>query len=253
MSGFSVIVPARLASTRLPNKALADIGGKPMVVRTAEQAAKSGAQRVCVATDHADIQAACREHGIDCVMTAAEHASGTSRLAEAAALLGLADGETVVNVQGDEPLIPPALIGRVAAALHDSDCAMATAAHPVADFAEFTNPNCVKVLTDAQGRALYFSRAPIPYPRDSMAHGRLPEPAPLRHIGIYAYRVGFLRRYAALPPAPPETLESLEQLRALWHGFDIAVETAAEAPPAGVDTAADLARARAAFQAAQSV
>lgn len=243
---FSVILPARLSSSRLPEKALADIGGKPMIVRAAEQAAQSAAQRVIVATDHKRIQAACAAHNIAAVMTGAHHTSGTTRLAEAAQLLDLADDEIVVNVQGDEPLIPPDLIARVAQQLATSGAPMATAAHPVHDFAEFMNPNCVKVVLNQSGKALYFSRAPIAYPRDVMLAGetRLPENTPLRHIGIYAYRVDFLKKYAQLAESPLEVCESLEQLRVLWHGYEIAVEVLDFAPPAGVDTAEDLARVR---------
>ena len=243
---FSIIIPARLSSSRLPNKALADIHGKPMVVRVAERAQQSTANRVIVATDHADIQAACAAHGITSVLTSSAHQSGSTRLAEAVQILGLPEHEIVVNVQGDEPMIPAALIDRVAHKLAASDAPMATAAHPVHDFAEFQNPNCVKVVLSQAQNALYFSRAPIAYPRDIMQAGdfRLPQPAPLRHIGIYAYRAGFLQQYAAMSASPLETTESLEQLRVLWHGYPIAVEVLTEAPPAGVDTPADLDRVR---------
>ena len=243
---FSIIIPARLSSSRLPNKALADIHGKPMVVRVAERARQSAAGRVIVATDHADIQAACAAHGIDSILTGSAHQSGSTRLAEAVQILGLPEHEIVVNVQGDEPMIPAALIDRVAQKLAASDAPMATAAHPVHDFAEFQNPNCVKVVLSQAQNALYFSRAPIAYPRDIMQAGdfRLPQPAPLRHIGIYAYRAGFLQQYAAMSASPLETTESLEQLRVLWHGYPIAVEVLAEAPPAGVDTQEDLDRVR---------
>lgn len=249
---FIVILPARLSSSRLPEKAIADIGGKPMIVRAAEQALQTAAERVIVATDHPRIQAACAEHGIDSIMTSVAHESGTTRLAEAAETLGLADDAIVVNVQGDEPLIPPELIVRVAQKLAQSGAVMATAAHPVHDFAEFVNPNCVKVVLNQQGNALYFSRAPIAYPRDTMLANQqtLPEHTPLRHIGIYAYRVGFLKQYAQLTESPLEHIEKLEQLRVLWHGFDIAVEVLDFAPPAGVDTLEDLQRVRAVFQAA---
>lgn len=255
MSEFVVILPARLSSSRLPEKAIADIGGKPMIVRAAEQALKTTAQRVIVATDHERIQAACATHQIDSVMTSQQHESGTTRLAEAAQLLDLSDDTIVVNVQGDEPLIPPELIARVAHKLSGSRAPMATAAHPVHDFAEFLNPNCVKVVLNQQGNALYFSRAPIAYPRDTMLANEttLPEHTPLRHIGIYAYRVGFLKQYAQLAESPLENIEKLEQLRVLWHGFDIAVEVLDFAPPAGVDTAEDLARVCAVFQAATLV
>ena len=249
MSEFVVILPARLSSSRLPEKAIADIAGKPMIVRAAEQALKTTAQRVVVATDHERIQAACAAHQIDSVMTSTAHESGTTRLAEAAQLLDLPDDTIVVNVQGDEPLIPPELIARVANKLSGSTAPMATAAHPVHDFAEFMNPNCVKVVLNQQGNALYFSRAPIAYPRDTMLANEttLPETTPLRHIGIYAYRVGFLKQYAQLAESPLENIEKLEQLRVLWHGFDSAVEVLDFAPPAGVDTAEDLARVREIF------
>lgn len=250
MTAFTIIIPARLSSSRLPEKALADIHGKPMVVRVAERAAQTAAAQIVVATDHERILQACTEHGFTAVMTDSSHSSGTNRLAEAAAILGLADDEIVVNVQGDEPMIPPELIARVAAKLAASTAPMATAAHPVHDFAEFSNPNCVKVVLDKQQNALYFSRAPIAYPRDSMADAVLPDPKPLRHIGIYAYRVGFLKAYAAMSESPLEQIESLEQLRVLWHGYPIAVEILENAPPAGVDTPEDLVRVRQTFQAA---
>ena len=244
---FTVIIPARLASSRLPEKALADIAGKPMVVRVAERAKLSEAQRVVVATDHTTIAAACSEYGIEAVLTGNQHASGTARLAEAALLLGMADEDIAVNVQGDEPLIDPALINRTAELLGSSSAQMATAAHPIADAAEFLNPNCVKVVLDQRRNALYFSRAPIAWPRDAFAETQavLPEGfAPLRHIGLYAYRVGFLHQYVGLPPSPLESIESLEQLRVLWHGGKIAVTVCDNAPATGVDTAEDLQRVR---------
>lgn len=244
---FTVIIPARLASSRLPEKALADIAGKPMVVRVAERAKLSEAQRVVVATDHTAIAAACSEYGIEAVLTGKQHTSGTARLAEAALLLGMADEDIAVNVQGDEPLIDPALINRTAELLGSSSAQMATAAHPIADAAEFLNPNCVKVVLDQRRNALYFSRAPIAWPRDAFAETQavLPEGfAPLRHIGLYAYRVGFLHQYVGLPPSPLESIESLEQLRVLWHGGKIAVTVCDNAPAAGVDTAEDLQRVR---------
>ena len=249
---FSIIIPARLSSSRLPNKALADIHGKPMVVRVAERAQQSTASRVIVATDHADIQAACAAHNITSMLTSSAHQSGSSRLAEAVQLLGLPENEIIVNVQGDEPMIPPALINRVAEKLANSHAPMATAAHPVHDFAEFQNPNCVKVVLNQAQQAVYFSRAPIAYPRDEMAKK---QPAlsqdcpPLRHIGIYAYRVGFLKQYVRLAESPLERCESLEQLRVLWHGYPIAVKVLDNAPPAGVDTPEDLARVRAVWAA----
>ncbi|STZ76383.1 3-deoxy-manno-octulosonate cytidylyltransferase [Bergeriella denitrificans] len=251
MTEFVVLIPARLSSSRLPGKALADIHGKPMVVRVAEQAAKSNAVRVVVATDHADIQTACEAHGVEVVMTADTHESGSTRLAEAAAVLKLQQHQIVVNVQGDEPLIEPELINRTAEVLVENNVQMATAAHGLHDFDEFMNPNVVKVVLDKNRNALYFSRAPIAYPRDSMLRGEktLPEAAPLRHIGIYAYRAGFLQRYAEMSVSPLETTEFLEQLRVLWHGFPIAVEVTGKAPAAGVDTQEDLDRVREAFQA----
>lgn len=247
---YTVLVPARLASTRLPNKPLADIGGAPMVVRVAQRALGSGAQRVVVAADDARILQACATHGVQAVLTRADHASGSDRLAEACALLGLDGDDMVVNVQGDEPLIDPVLVRRCAELLSERpDCVMSTAAHPLHDAADYLNPNVVKVVLDAAGRALYFSRAPIPWQRDgAAAPGRapaLPSPAPLRHLGLYAYRAGFLRNFPLLTPAPPEQTESLEQLRVLWHGHRIAVHVAAQAPGPGVDTPEDLARVRA--------
>ena len=247
---FTVLIPARLASTRLPDKPLADIAGKPMVVRVAERARQSQARQVEVAADSPKIVAACEAHGVAAVMTAPDHPSGTDRLAEASRLLALADDEIVVNVQGDEPLIDPALIDAVGRLLDDrADAPMGTAAHPLHEVAEFTNPNVVKVVTDAHGLALYFSRAPIAWWRDGFASGvsALPDPAPLRHVGIYSYRAGFLRAFPALEPAPLERLESLEQLRALWHGYRIAVHVTQDAPGPGVDTPEDLARVRALF------
>ena len=251
MSGFVVLIPARMSSSRLPRKALADIHGKPMVVRAAEQAAKSRAVRVVVATDHEEIFAACQAHNIEVVMTGEYHESGTTRLAEAAQLLGLSADTVVVNVQGDEPLIDPKLVDQTAAVLVENGAPMATAAHEIHDFDEFMNPNVVKVVLCRQGRALYFSRAPIAYPRDSMRAGErtLPQAAaPLRHIGIYAYRAGFLNEYAQMSASPLENIESLEQLRVLWHGHPIAVEIVAQAPAAGVETQEDLERVRAVFQ-----
>ena len=249
MTPFVVIVPARLASTRLPRKPLADLGGVPMVVRVARTAVASGATQVAVAADSAEIVDACRAHGIEALLTRADHASGTDRLAEAVEHLGLADDALVVNVQGDEPLMPAAVVRRVAEALAQRpDCAIATACHPLHDAAEFFSPNVVKVVTDANGRALYFSRAPIPWSRDAFAaaRDRLPPGLPARrHVGLYAYRAGFLRRFPQLPPAALEQHESLEQLRALAHGFGIAVIELPEALPPGVDTPEDLERVRA--------
>lgn len=246
---FIAVIPARLASTRLPNKPLADIGGKPMVVRVAERAHQSSAARVVVATDAVSVADACMQHHVEAVLTRADHASGTDRLAEVAAVLALPDDAIVVNVQGDEPLIDPALVLAVARLLPQrDDCVMATAAHPLADDAEFTNPHVVKVVLDAAARALYFSRAPLPWWRDG---GGAPprHPRPLRHLGLYAYRAGFLRAFPALPPAPVEQAEALEQLRVLWHGHRIAVHVAEHGPGPGVDTPADLERVRAHFSA----
>jgi 3-deoxy-manno-octulosonate cytidylyltransferase (CMP-KDO synthetase) len=243
---FVVLIPARLASSRLPRKALADIGGVPMVVRVAQRAARSRAARVVVAADDEEIVAACSAHGVAALLTSKQHASGSDRLAEAVAALAVADEEIVVNVQGDEPLIEPALIDACARLLAErGDCAMSTAAHAIESPADFENPNVVKVVLDSQGRALYFSRAPIPWPRDA-AGALLPssEAAPLRHVGIYAYRAAFLRRFPQLPASPLERIEQLEQLRALWHGERIAVHVSELAPGVGVDTAEDLAHVR---------
>jgi 3-deoxy-manno-octulosonate cytidylyltransferase (CMP-KDO synthetase) len=247
---FTVLVPARLASTRLPRKPLADIGGLPMVVRVAQRAAASSADRVVVAADHSDIVSACERHGVAALLTRSDHATGSDRLAEACSLLALRDEDIVVNVQGDEPLIEPALIDACAAVLASrSDCVMGTVGHPIDEPAEFTSPNVVKLVCDVFGRALYFSRAPIPWWRDGYAGGvnALSAPAPLRHVGLYAYRAGFLRRFPALPPSPLETIESLEQLRVLWHGERIAVHVTDMRPGPGVDTAEDLSRVRALF------
>jgi len=248
---FTVIIPARLASTRLPGKPLADIGGLPMVVRVAQRAAASGAAQVVVAGDDASIVQACQLHGVEALLTRTDHASGSDRLAEACTLLGLDGDAVVVNVQGDEPLIDPALVSRCAAVLAEHpDCVMSTAAHPLSTLAEYLNPNIVKVVLDAAGRAMYFSRAPLPWQRDGNADGvrMLPaNPAPLRHIGLYAYRAGFLRRFPTLPAAPLEATEALEQLRVLWHGERIAVHVTPDDPGAGVDTPEDLERVRAIF------
>ena len=240
---FTVLIPARLASSRLPDKPLADIAGVPMVVRVAQQARRSGAQRVVVAGDSFEIVAACQAHGIEAVLTRTDHPSGSDRLAEACDLLGLPDDSLVVNVQGDEPLMDPELVTDVAHLLiRRPQAAMSTAAHTIDSLTDFHNPNVVKVVLDAQHMALYFSRAPIAYPRDTS--DQLPIPAPLRHIGIYGYRVSFLRLFPQLAPAPLERTESLEQLRALWHGHRIAVHITAHAPGPGVDTPDDLERVR---------
>jgi 3-deoxy-manno-octulosonate cytidylyltransferase (CMP-KDO synthetase) len=259
VAGFVALIPARMASTRLPDKPLADIDGEPMVLHVARQAHASGARLVAVATDSPRVQQAVSAAGVRALMTRADHPTGTDRLAEAADLLGLADDEIVVNVQGDEPQIPPKLVADVAALLRSNpDCSIATAAHPVATAEDWMSPNVVKVVLDAAGRALYFSRAPIPFARDALAGFPrvLPDAMPAglaahgavqRHIGLYAYRVSFLRAYRALAPSPLETIEALEQLRALWHGHRIAVLCTDDAPPAGVDTPADLERVRRAF------
>ena len=250
---FTVLIPARLASSRLPDKPLADIAGLPMVVRVAQRARLSSAARVVVATDNERVAQACAAHAIETVMTQSGHPSGSDRLAEACRLLALPDAAIVVNVQGDEPLIDPALIDAVAALLQaHPEAAIGTAAHPITSPAEFANPNVVKVVTDARGLALYFSRAPIAWWRDGFTTGihTLPDPAPLRHIGLYAYRVAFLRAFPDMQQAPMETTEALEQLRALWHGHRIAVTVAANAPGPGVDTPEDLIRVRALFGAA---
>ena len=243
---FTVIIPARLASTRLPNKPLADLGGKPMIVRVAERAARTGAGQVIVATDHAEIVAACRAHDVQVCMTREDHPSGTDRIAEVAATIGLADDAVVVNVQGDEPLIDPALI-TATAQLISGEVPMATAAHAIDNVAEAFNPNVVKVVLDRAGRALYFSRATIPWHRDGFARAQDELPAdyvPLRHIGLYAFRNDFLQAYPQLAVSPLERIEALEQLRVLWHGIPIAVHVTDEVPAAGVDTPDDLARVR---------
>jgi 3-deoxy-manno-octulosonate cytidylyltransferase (CMP-KDO synthetase) len=247
--GFTVVIPARMASSRLPNKPLADIAGLPMVVRVAQRALQSQASQVVVAADDARIVQACQAHGIQALLTRQDHVSGSDRLAEACQLLGLPADAVVVNVQGDEPLMPPTLINDVALVLTERpEASMSTAAHAIASLAEFTNPNVVKLVMDARQMALYFSRAPIPWWRDGQMDGgfkALPSPAPLRHIGIYGYRAGFLALFPTLAPAPVETMESLEQLRALWHGHRIAVHVTDEAPGPGVDTPEDLARVQA--------
>ena len=242
---FVVLVPARLASTRLPRKALADIGGVPMIVRVAQRAASSKASRVVVAADDDEIVAACAAHGVAALLTSPSHATGSDRIAEASDALGLGDDEIVVNVQGDEPLIEPTLIDACAALLErESACVMSTVAHAIDDRADFENANIVKVVVDARGHALYFSRAPIPWPRDDPASVPAASGRALRHVGLYAYRAGFLRRVPRLAHSPLEDIERLEQLRVLWHGERIAVHVSELAPGVGVDTAEDLARAR---------
>jgi len=239
---FLVVIPARLGSSRLPRKPLADIGGKPMVIWVAERAKESNAQRVVVATDSPEIQAVCNEHGIECLLTSADHPTGTDRIAEVAQLLKLAGNTLVVNVQGDEPLIPSALINQVAQTLADhAQCAISTVAVPITEKSEIDNPNVVKVVLNYANEAMYFSRSVIPFLRDAQV---IQKTEYLRHLGIYAYRADFLQAYSKLEPAPPEQAEALEQLRALWNGYRIAVHAAAEAPPAGVDTPEDLERVR---------
>lgn len=250
---FIAVIPARRASTRLPDKALADIHGKPMVVRVAERALQSAATRVLVATDDQTIAGVCAAHGIEAIMTRADHPSGTDRIAEVALALELADDALVVNVQGDEPLIDAGLIDQCAARLAASpDCAISTACHAIDNAADLFNPNVVKVVCDRAGRALYFSRAPIPWERaafqtDPPGGTRASTVAALRHIGLYAYRVAFLKQFPALELAPLEQLEALEQLRALWHGYRITVFESTHAPAPGVDTAEDLAEVRLLF------
>jgi 3-deoxy-manno-octulosonate cytidylyltransferase (CMP-KDO synthetase) len=249
-AAFTVLIPARMASTRLPNKPLAALGDAPMVVRVAQRAMQSKAKRTVVACDSPQIMDACAAHGVEAILTRADHASGSDRLAEACALLDLSGDDCVVNVQGDEPLIDPPLIDAVAALLQTHpDVSMSTAAHAVASAEELRNPNVVKVVCDARGRALYFSRAPIPWWRDGFGDGvtALPQPAPLRHVGIYGYRAGFLRSFPSLPQAPIEHTEALEQLRAMWHGHPIAVHVTEHSPGPGVDTPEDLERVRKLF------
>lgn len=246
MMDFRIVIPARLASTRLPNKPLADLGGKPMVVRVAERARLSGASEVIVATDAPVIAAACADHGVTAVMTLATHPSGTDRIAEVTRKMQWPDDAVVVNVQGDEPLIEPELIAATAERI-DQDTPMATAAHPIGTAEDLFNPNIVKVALDAKGRALYFSRAPIPWERSAFAARPAVLPKgyqALRHIGIYAFRNRFLQAYAAMPPSPLEQAEALEQLRVLWHGYAIAVYVSQRVPAAGVDTSEDLERVR---------
>ncbi len=250
---FRVVIPARYASSRLPGKPLVDIGGRPMVLHVLERALQAGAESVVVATDDARVLQAVEAAGHQALMTSPDHQSGTERLVEVAETLDWPDDILVVNVQGDEPLIDPVLIREAARqlVLHD-DAVMATLAHPIHDHADFVNPNVVKVVADEAGYALYFSRAPIPWPRDAFA-SQQPMPhefGALRHIGLYAYRVGFLRTYASLASSPLERCEMLEQLRVLWYGHRISLGVTPIAPAPGVDTPEDLARVRALFQAA---
>lgn len=252
---FKIVIPARYASTRLPGKPLADIGGKPMVVRVLEAAVLSDASEVWVATDDARVVEAVMSHGGGVVMTRADHPSGTDRIAEVADQLGWDDDDIVVNVQGDEPFIDPSLIAQVAQILaNDSAAAMATAGYPITDAKDLFNPAVVKVVPDVQGRALYFSRAPIPWHRDGFAASRDTLPigyAPWRHVGLYAYRVAFLRRFGKLAPAPIEQWESLEQLRAMWYGEKICVVKCEKEPASGIDTPTDLELARQRFDRAR--
>lgn len=242
--GFVVVIPARFASSRLPGKPLADIAGKPMIEWVWRQAIQSGAARVVIATDHVEVQRVAASFGADVIMTSPAHNSGTERLAEVVSVLGLPADTVVVNVQGDEPFIPPAIIAQVAANLSQQQKArMATLAVPLQHQADVTNPNVVKVVTDHQGYALYFSRAAIPFDRDSKFSAELASHY-RRHIGIYAYRAGFILDYVQWPTSTLEQIESLEQLRVLWQGESIHVATALETPPVGVDTPADLAHAQ---------
>jgi len=247
-TAFTVVIPARYASTRLPGKPLQSIAGKPMVQHVWQQACKSSAQRVVIATDDARIVDACQAFGAEVLLTRADHESGTDRLAEVTAALGLPADAIVVNVQGDEPMIPPQIIDQVAANLAaHAEAGMATLGEPITDLPSLLNPNIVKVVSDRNGLALTFSRAPLPWARDDFARDRdaFPTQVPYRrHIGIYAYRVGFLQDFVRWGPCWLESTECLEQLRALWHGVRIHVADALQAPPTGVDTAEDLERVR---------
>ncbi|MBP3985258.1 3-deoxy-manno-octulosonate cytidylyltransferase [Pseudoxanthomonas helianthi] len=247
MTDFVVAIPARYASTRLPGKPLREIGGVPMVLRVARRALDAGAREAWVATDDERIAEALQGSGVRVAMTAASHVSGSDRLAECADIAGWNDDAIVVNLQGDEPFAPAAGIRKVAETLEASGTEMATLAAEIVDPDEFFDPNAVKLVRDANGNALYFSRAPIPWHRDAFAQDRraLMPGECLRHIGIYAYRAGFLRRFAALPPGRLEKVESLEQLRALEAGFRIAAALTPEPFPPGVDTEEDLHRAEA--------
>ena len=249
---FHVIIPARFAATRLPGKALLQIGARPLIQWVWQSAIDSGAASVLVATDDERIRAAALKFGADCVMTSANHVSGTDRIAEAVRAKGFAADDIVVNLQGDEPGMPGGLVARVAQGLRDADGSeISTAVAPVRSLQEFLDPNCVKALRARDGRALYFSRAPLPWARDAFATDRasLPATVPfLRHIGIYAYRVRSLLQFAAWPPTPLELTEKLEQLRALEHGMHIHLVTLPESPPAGVDTPEDLERVRSELQ-----
>jgi 3-deoxy-manno-octulosonate cytidylyltransferase (CMP-KDO synthetase) len=248
---FAVVIPARYASSRLPGKPLLDIAGKPMVVHVAQRAAQSGAAEVWIATDDVRILQAAQQHGCQATMTRADHASGTDRIAEVAVARGWGDARIVVNVQGDEPRIAPELIRDVAQLLaRQPQASISTACHALTDVRELFDPNCVKVVLDQAGNALYFSRATIPWARDEFARSRsrIPDGLPIyRHIGIYGYRCGFLKLYPSLPPPAIERFEALEQLRVLWHGYRIAVALTEQAPEAGVDTPEDLDKVRRLF------
>ena len=249
---FKVVIPARYASTRLPGKPLLDLGGKPMVVRVAEQAKLSGAEEIWVATDDLMVRDAVEAHEFAALMTRTDHATGTDRLAEVVEQRGWASDTIIVNVQGDEPLIDPEVIIQTARQLAVSGADIATVAHPIHDPAEFFNPNVVKVVCRADGDAAYFSRAPIPYARDHFAKENGGETLPAnfpayRHVGLNAYRASFLKAYAGLTIAPTEQFESLEQLRALWHGYRISVTLVDSAPAPGVDTPEDAERMRKLF------
>lgn len=248
MNKFTVVIPARMSSTRLPGKMLLDVVGLPLIVRVAKQAMLSNAERIIVATDHQDIYDVCLEHHLEVVMTSDEHQSGTDRIAEVVKKIGLADDSIIVNVQGDEPLIDPELINNLAAFIAEKQTAIATIAHPINSQDEIFNPNVVKTVLNKDNTALYFSRAPIPYYRDGYNNPRdfaVPQNINvLRHIGIYAYQVSFLNIYNQLPSCPLEQVEALEQLRALYNGYKIAVMTSSHAPAAGVDTLEDLLRVR---------
>ena len=242
---YIAVIPARLASTRLPRKPLADIGGAPMVVRVAQQAAKSKASRILVATDSEEIVDVCKSYSIEALLTSATHPTGTDRLSEVVQMLQLSKDEIIVNVQGDEPFIPPSMIDAVANALAKfPECAISTGAVKITDDLESQSPHAVKVVQNIRGEALYFSRARIPYERDPKLFS-----APyLRHLGIYAYKVSFLQDFAHLPPAPIEQIEALEQLRALYNGYKIYVEVFDETPPPGIDTPEDLLHAQLKWQ-----
>lgn len=246
MSGFKVVIPARYASSRLPGKPLRMLAGAPMVEHVYRRACESGAEQVVIATDDARIEAAARGFGAAVEMTRPEHSSGTDRLAEVIERLGWPDDAIVVNLQGDEPLMPPALVRQVAVNLAaQPQAAIATLCTPITEAAEFFDPNAVKVVSDATGFALYFSRAPIPWSRDAFAVSREQLPAGVahrRHLGLYAYRASFLRAWRTLAPAPLEGIEMLEQLRALWNGYRIHVADAVAQPGPGVDVEADALR-----------